>query len=410
MKTLSLLLIAGIVTGFALTNTKKISPKNTLLSQDFVAHEWGTFTTLHASDGSRFDGLQVEEEHLPGFVYQHDVYSPDEDTSHHIYTTESLIIDGEERLLPKQQMRDRLSYGKGMPKGIKNVTVKMETPVLYFYAPEELDVEVDVKFPQGSISQWYPQRSDGDRPILSHSIDMAEPFNGWINWKGTVLEPNSKKAYSAPKDQLTNTWIAPRQTNSNLIESNGQVEKYLFYRGVANFDIPIQVNFKNAKNLTVKNTGNDAIPYVFVFEKTEDGKMKFWWTGEIGKRGKTTVTLDQPSMDDKKYFGEFKNALVKAGLYEAEAESMLKTWEASYFQKPGFRVFWIVPENFVDRMLPLKISPKPDETKRVFVGRCDVFTPEFEAELVRKYDYEKFRDHRYSAAIQKRYYQLMSEK
>ena len=35
-------------------------------------------------------------------------------------------------------------------------TVRMETPVIYFYAEQETTVSVDVQFRQGLITEWYP--------------------------------------------------------------------------------------------------------------------------------------------------------------------------------------------------------------------------------------------------------------
>src|SRR5690606_40764494 len=34
---------------------------------------------------------------------------------------------------------------------------RMETPVIYFYAEEKQTVDVEVKFPAGFITEWYPQ-------------------------------------------------------------------------------------------------------------------------------------------------------------------------------------------------------------------------------------------------------------
>jgi hypothetical protein len=36
-------------------------------------------------------------------------------------------------------------------------TVRMETPVMYFYSSSELTARVKVAFPQGLITEWYPQ-------------------------------------------------------------------------------------------------------------------------------------------------------------------------------------------------------------------------------------------------------------
>ena len=37
--------------------------------------------------------------------------------------------------------------------------VRMETPVIYFYTKEEMEVSVNVQFPSGKITEWYPQAS-----------------------------------------------------------------------------------------------------------------------------------------------------------------------------------------------------------------------------------------------------------
>lgn len=59
---------------------------------------------------------------------------------------------------------------------------------------------------------------------------------------------------------------------------------------------------------------------------------------------------------------------------------MVKTWEASWFAErgTGTRVLYTVPRPITDSILPLTITPTPDETVRVLVGRIDVLTPEQE--------------------------------
>lgn len=66
-----------------------------------------------------------------------------------------------------------------------------------------------------------------------------------------------------------------------------------------------------------------------------------------------------------------KSELTAAGLFDDEAEAMLATWNASYFQKPGLRVFYRVPRAWIDYFLPLELSV-PHETTRVLIGRIDL--------------------------------------
>jgi len=68
---------------------------------------------------------------------------------------------------------------------------------------------------------------------------------------------------------------------------------------------------------------------------------------------------------------------------------MVKTWESAWFGEDGTRVLYILPKDWTDRTLPLKVTPTPDTLVRVMVGRHDVLTPEREREieeLTRKID------------------------
>jgi hypothetical protein len=67
-------------------------------------------------------------------------------------------------------------------------------------------------------------------------------------------------------------------------------------------------------------------------------------------------------------------ALVRDGLYGDEADGLLNTWEASYFRRPGLRLFFLVPRQWTDHVLPLRVSGSADTT-RVMVGRIEIVTP-----------------------------------
>src|SRR4030095_15979987 len=70
-----------------------------------------------------------------------------------------------------------------------------------------------------------------------------------------------------------------------------------------------------------------------------------------------------------------KQTLVSSGLYEKEADAMIKTWRSSWFEE-GLRVFYVLPRGITDATLPLRIDPQPAELVRVLIGRTEVITPE----------------------------------
>jgi hypothetical protein len=59
---------------------------------------------------------------------------------------------------------------------------------------------------------------------------------------------------------------------------------------------------------------------------------------------------------------------------------MVQTWRDSWFEE-GSRIFYIVPEAFLNSTLPLDIHPSPAQLIRVFVGRIEVVTPATRQEI-----------------------------
>jgi hypothetical protein len=120
-----------------------------------------------------------------------------------------------------------------------------------------------------------------------------------------------------------------------------------------------------------------------VLHHQADGRCA--WRGIDPINPLSSISTQLPASFDESEFssgrlGELKQsmhtALVSSGLYDDEAKAMLDTWELSYFKSSGARIFYIVPPAWTEQVLPMRISPKPDEIKRVMVGRLDVVTPE----------------------------------
>ena len=328
-----------------------------------VVHEWGTFTTLAASDGTLLNGLYLDEEPLPDFVIQ---FQP---------------VPAGNKNLGREW--------KGLAFQPLHVNAKMETPVIYFYSPQAVPVSVRVDFPRGLISQWFPSCTAGNLSIGQQqgpvrTIDFASPVNGFMEWKARVLAPESRRKVT--NENSPPIWNTPRLTDANLLAvgsgDHEQIEKFIFYRGVANFTPPISAKFAggSSESIEITNTGKEDLPFVFAYEKTEQGDSWIYWQGAIPKGG--NHLLDR-KVKQRMDLASFESALVHAGLYPKEARAMLNTWKKSYFGHQGIRIFWIVPETWVNSTLPLKITPQPKEIRRVFVGRYELLSPGFESALLR---------------------------
>jgi hypothetical protein len=308
------------------------APQSHVPAKDrLVVHEWGTFTSIAGRDGVALDWRPLNgPSDLPKFVHS--------------------IPEG----------GDGLRHSRG--KSDMRARVRMETPVLYFYSGSEMDVSVKVDFPKGKITEWYPQ---------------ARAVGANVDWGKVKVMPGA--ALTFPVESSESHYYPAREVDAAPVQvcgtegKAGQQEKFLFYRGVGNFDLPLSVKLEG-ENVVLKNLGKDEIKHLIIFEN-RGGKIGYRlcdaFTGEM--------THERPILDKNmdSVLADLQQILVASGLYEKEAAAMIKTWRSSWFEE-GLRVFYILPRQTIDAILPVTIEPRPAELVRVLVGRAEVITPQME--------------------------------
>ncbi len=163
-----------------------------------------------------------------------------------------------------------------------------------------------------------------------------------------------------------------------------ETEGYLFYRGVGHFDPGLKTTVSADETLHLDNHTGGRIPYLVAFE-IADGKLR--WTerpGGLDAGGTLSIAesdlIAEPAGFSEPLYRAIKTGLVGCGLTDTEARSMVETWWHSYFESPGLRVFWVLPRETTDRLLPLEVSPPAAEIVRVLVGRSEVLRPRKETE------------------------------
>ncbi|AUX42273.1 hypothetical protein SOCE26_037030 [Sorangium cellulosum] len=348
----------------------------------FIVHEWGTDTVVVGSDGSLQPGLHHEEEDLPAFVY------------------------------------DRLEAGSLEGSTSTSVNVKMETPVTYFYAEEPLKAYVQMAFPKGIFTQWYPAVHDFYPPIFAPdtvagvttyadpALDPEFPFgspvcaekygaiaNGSLEW-GTIEILGRESDIPLPEAPLDRfTWAHARQVGANPLRVAGvpgateapQHERFLFYRGLGNFDLPVRVTAGTGGAISAENTLGEAIGTVFVLNVGASAGAFVAHPEGIASGG--TLVERAPSLDGAPPLDEFVEALGASvidaldatGLYHDEAVAMVNTWKRQWFRTPGVRVLYLAPESWTDTSIPLTVDPAPEDVVRVMMIRVEVLSPELEA-------------------------------
>ena len=358
-----------------------------------VAHEWGTFTSVMGSDGTTLSGLSHEERDLPSFVYD---------------------------------IREFAALTGASP--------KMETPVIYFYSPEPWRVRVDVSFPRGVITQWYPgatrvNHGTGKRASQEGSLPRIDELkDGYVRWgKSHELLVLGPDADVEPLEvEEGDPWAFTREVhanwltvcNPNLPKSRGEkidvdsareVERFLFYRGLGDFPLPLAARVFREEltadscevELELSNLNpEEPLRHLFLV-RVHDGKAGWTKLPDLTtpvQTGPLTLELSDFSESTDELVGALTDALARTGLFLDEAYSMARTWQEGYFQDEGLRVLYVLSPELVERELPLSIrgmrepfknsgatprnaASEPDSVVRTFVGRTELISPEREAEL-----------------------------
>jgi hypothetical protein len=324
---LSAALLAAV---FGLASAR-LSVAKQLADSSLIVHEWGTFTSIAGSDGLAVEWLPISpKSDLPTFV---------------------------ERL--------RNADVKGGLRG----TIRMETPVIYFYSPRQTTVSVRVSFAKGLITEWFPHATEV-RPSEARPVVLDPNIDGSMVWNEVTLMPGSNERFL--RETAPSHYYAARETSGTPISivtpSGNQLEKFLFYRGVSALSPPLSAKVLANGQLELCNHAQD-IPTVILFERRGDQ------LGYTISSLKTSATLNPPSTSGSldSLRNDLEDTLIAQGLYRDEAHAMLETWRDSWFEE-GSRLFYIVPRPFIDSVLPLSIHPAPNQLARVFVARIELVT------------------------------------
>ena len=246
-----------------------------------IVHEWGTFTSIAGADGTAVEWLpQAGPTDLPCFVE-----------------------------------RNRFNI-----KGSLSGTVRMETPVLYFYATRETIVNVNVRFRQGVITEWFPPAAiaPGNGPVPGGSGSA-------ITWRNVKVSPGLGEDF--PVERGASHYYAARRTGASPLQSGSQKEKFLFYRGVGRFALPIAATVDVDGKVAVRDPSGQPVGDIIVFDNHR-GRIVYEVRRVVGGE----VVVDPPVANQEPTL-ELEKLLLANGLYPEEASAMIETWRGSWFEE-----------------------------------------------------------------------------
>jgi hypothetical protein len=353
----------GFLLVFAFASSAMAAP-------DWAIHEWGTFTSLQDESGTAISGINTDDEPVPYFVHR---------LASGILQTPSQVP---------------VTFFQGAPSCHPDVTMRLETPVIYFHPPDNSkeiqNASALVKFRGGWLTEFYP--------VAATEVDGLK--NG--DFRFGVLGSDSISGLDWGELKiggdwpLTNTsehvWTSPRAVDAALVRtSSGESERFLFYRGVGHIDAPLKISRENEELVFRSQLGGLPAPEhsevntAWLVDIRANGSLAFRRLPAmmLEKEGRSILARTPAKFLDQDFAtanleqlkSQLRKMLIAEGLFADEAEALLNTWELSYFKSAGLRVFFIVPPAWTDFYLPLEIS-LPVRPKRVMVGRIELVTPQ----------------------------------
>src|SRR5690349_8819802 len=172
-----------------------------------IVHEWGTITTHHAPDGTPQGRLNHIEstDTLPAFVHRYEPQATSSDPNLSLIKT-ALVA------------------------GRPDVTMRLETPVIYFYPPHGATIppfDVGVAFRGGILNEFYPQATASVGPDAGRvaTTSVSARLAGWngrmladnvvshLLWRGVALGDSMPLMWTT-----SHVWLAPRQVHAAAVK------------------------------------------------------------------------------------------------------------------------------------------------------------------------------------------------
>jgi hypothetical protein len=309
----------------------------------YTVHEWGTFTSIAASSGDLLGGAQHDEEALGATIHRRDV--------------------GVE--------------GSGAAEVVTAlVTQKLQTPVLFFHSDSALQVKLEAGFPLGLLDGWYPATA-GFQPPIGGIQGLG---GGSLAWT-LELAPGAEPDQPVSDNTL---WSALRQVDTTPVKVGGEVERFVFYRGLGSIQGPVRLQAFDDGNMKVTNVSPYTLPGAWmVWVHENGGKMvRVDSIAPYGHQLFSGTPKEVPIDFQNNARAILTGALEEVGLTPMEAQAAVAGAEHNFFKTYGVRLLYLAPEPWLDETFPLKLDPAPVDRVRAVVGRIELLPPASEMEVV----------------------------
>jgi hypothetical protein len=331
-----------------------------------VVHEWGIFRVHNDIDLANAD-MRAVWDGLPKFVY------------------------------------GQVS-GRDLPRFWRNVEL-VDKPVLFFHSPDPIDVELRIDFPTGFPGVWWPgtQTPAIRYGTLTPAAKDGEPFR-FLEWQLSLKEPPKGMRKDVAMHPVEDKhWVKTlRAVQADDVfarvgeQNQGcERERFVYYDGLLPRGKWVEITVEKEK-IALANRAEHPVFDVTVVDRRTAGHTRVARMAKLDSKA-TIKELEFKEEDAKDWPASGHDALTRqlkdAGLFEDEAKSLVELWKEELFSSPGLTLFYRLPQEEYDRLLPLKMKPRPEKLARVGLVQhphCEPDLAERVAALAKDLDNDDF--------------------
>jgi hypothetical protein len=271
-------------------------------------------------------------------------------------------------------------------------------PVLFLHAPSALTVDVRVDFPTGVPAVWWPATANPAYVGGELSVVPKKPVRS-LEWKVFLkqplrLEQGVPEYHKLPKRHWMQTlrevkcddvFVSVGEHNRTF-----EREKFIYYDGLLPRMSALTIQIDKDK-VSLKNQEKFTVFDVWVIDNRDAAKSR---VGRLPRlEAGTGQDVECSALVAEEAAKTLTAQLNAAGLNEDEAAALTRIWTGDFFASAGLSLFYRLPQEQYDRLLPLTVKPGPEKIVRVGLVQQIPFDNELAdriAKLVKQLDDDNF--------------------
>jgi hypothetical protein len=263
-------------------------------------------------------------------------------------------------------------------------------PVVFLHSPQPLALEIRVDFPGGAPAVWWPRTAypaqaldgcpgDGKKKdafrYLEWHVQVKEPPKGQKSnaqplavdkghWIETLRAVKADDVFTKTNDGEPGGFI---KEGKGLPDSRYERERFIYYDGLVPIGKRVAVTVEKDKVFVASRVKHPVFDVTVLDRRIADHTR----VARLAKleAGATATQLDFAEVDPKEWpeagLVTLTKQLTDSGLFEDEARSLAEVWKKDFFQADGLTLFFRLPQEEYEKLLPMKLKPRPEKLVRV---------------------------------------------